>query len=401
MKYLWFIAAFLLVNNSWAQSPSISDTLFLSSEFEYVEPDEAYYVRVSQKTQAGFVETTYFVASGRAQAVRVYEDASKKGYTGIWKTFYPDGTPKWEKHFEEASETFGLTKTWHENGQLKSCKITREGKNIDTWEGWYTNGAKKFSTLFNQEGEPVEEAKSWYANGAIATRWNYTGERFTVEGFNPDGSTRFKGQGHTEAGMILASAWDAKGEVLIHKGKGFWTWIDPDGTFLAEGGYKNGFPHGSWSFYHLGKEGKAEVQYKGKMVKGAPEGKWMVYDRSGGKLIEVDAPQIAPAIMPRLQHAGPHPMEVAPRPLNMNDVKTAIGYPKKARDAGIEGKVIVRVRVSEAGIVEKVRVIQEVHPMLFEAIESRLWDIRFTSAIQNGASIPFWVNIPFGFKLVD
>jgi protein TonB len=90
-----------------------------------------------------------------------------------------------------------------------------------------------------------------------------------------------------------------------------------------------------------------------------------------------------------------------PQPLNMDDVRKIIGYPEIARDAGIEGQVVVRVLVDEKGNYRKHKMIKKVHPILAEAVESNLKQLKFSPAIQGNKPIKFWVNIPFRFKLMN
>lgn len=92
--------------------------------------------------------------------------------------------------------------------------------------------------------------------------------------------------------------------------------------------------------------------------------------------------------------------EEEPTPVNMDDIKKVIGYPQIARDAGIEGTVVVRVLVDKKGNYDKHRVINGVHPILTKAVEEHIGKLKFSPAIQGGKPIPFWVNIPFNFKLL-
>ena len=92
--------------------------------------------------------------------------------------------------------------------------------------------------------------------------------------------------------------------------------------------------------------------------------------------------------------------EEEPTPVNMGDIQKLIGYPQIARDAGIEGTVVVRVLVDKAGNYSRHRVINQVHPILTKAVEEHIDKLRFSPAIQGGKPIPFWVNIPFNFKLL-
>ncbi|MDX1907278.1 MAG: energy transducer TonB [Bacteroidia bacterium] len=93
--------------------------------------------------------------------------------------------------------------------------------------------------------------------------------------------------------------------------------------------------------------------------------------------------------------------EEEPKPVNMDDIKKLVGYPPIARDAGIQGQVVVRVLVDKKGNYSKHRIINQVHPVLAKAVEEHIAKLRFTPAIQGGKPIQFWVNIPFNFKLLD
>ena len=93
--------------------------------------------------------------------------------------------------------------------------------------------------------------------------------------------------------------------------------------------------------------------------------------------------------------------EEEPRPVNMDDIKKLIGYPQIARDAGIEGSVVVRVLVDKKGNYSKHKIINQVHPILAKAVEKHITRLKFTPAIQGGKPIQFWVNIPFNFKLLN
>ena len=93
-------------------------------------------------------------------------------------------------------------------------------------------------------------------------------------------------------------------------------------------------------------------------------------------------------------------VDKAPEPLNMRDIQRTIGYPQIARDAGIEGAVIARILVDTDGTYLRHEIINSVHPVLDQTVENQLPNLRFTPALQNGAPLKFWINIPFNFKLI-
>jgi len=94
------------------------------------------------------------------------------------------------------------------------------------------------------------------------------------------------------------------------------------------------------------------------------------------------------------------PFEVPPAPLSTNQQP---GYPKFAKIAGTEGKVLVWVNVGVRGDVLGWNVI-DVNPagLGFEDEVARVipeW--KFTPAIQQNAPVAVWVAIPFQFRLKD
>ena len=95
------------------------------------------------------------------------------------------------------------------------------------------------------------------------------------------------------------------------------------------------------------------------------------------------------------------PVEVEPKPLNMQDIQMAIGYPKVASDAGIEGTVIVRILIDTKGNYVRHVVLNEAHPALEEAVVTKIPDLTFEPAQNEGKPVNFWINLPFAFKLPE
>jgi protein TonB len=87
------------------------------------------------------------------------------------------------------------------------------------------------------------------------------------------------------------------------------------------------------------------------------------------------------------------------RPINLNQVAGCIVYPQAAKDAGITGRVVLRVMVSKKGKYVRHIVTKNPHPWLTDACERCISKLKFTPAIQNGKRIAMWVNVPFNFTL--
>ncbi|MCG8605648.1 TonB family protein [bacterium] len=81
-------------------------------------------------------------------------------------------------------------------------------------------------------------------------------------------------------------------------------------------------------------------------------------------------------------------------------IQRALKYPEIARKAGIEGRVIVQVLVSEKGEVVKTRVIKSLgHSGCDEAAVEAIRKVKWKPALQRDKPVKVWVAIPVIFKL--
>lgn len=88
-----------------------------------------------------------------------------------------------------------------------------------------------------------------------------------------------------------------------------------------------------------------------------------------------------------------------PRAINVQEVGSLIGYPKRAVNAGIQGKVLLRVQVRENGQYASHEVLQADHPLLRMACEVYLPLLEFEPAIEKGNPVPSFLDIPFVFSM--
>lgn len=81
------------------------------------------------------------------------------------------------------------------------------------------------------------------------------------------------------------------------------------------------------------------------------------------------------------------------------EVRKFVKYPDMAREAGIEGRVIVRALIGKKGRVEQVELIQGVFPSLDEealkAVKKSVW----TPAMQGSKRVKVWMIVPVLFQL--
>ena len=84
---------------------------------------------------------------------------------------------------------------------------------------------------------------------------------------------------------------------------------------------------------------------------------------------------------------------------NLPEIYKTIGYPQIARDAGIEGLVVVQVRIDEQGNYAGHQFVKRVHPILDNPIEQHISLLKATPLMQNGKLIPYCVSVPFRFRM--
>jgi TonB family protein len=94
-------------------------------------------------------------------------------------------------------------------------------------------------------------------------------------------------------------------------------------------------------------------------------------------------------------------LDKEPKPLNVDSLQKALVYPPFAMEAGLEGKVILRVLISESGTYIKHIIVKNPTQMLTVAAEAQVPYVRFEPVTQGGHPAKYWVTIPFDFRLPD
>lgn len=78
-----------------------------------------------------------------------------------------------------------------------------------------------------------------------------------------------------------------------------------------------------------------------------------------------------------------------------------IEYPTEARDAGIEGRLMLEFIVETDGTTSDVRVLKSLHPLLDSSAVRALRRTRFVPGKHKGELIPVRMRLPVRFRLVD
>ena len=97
----------------------------------------------------------------------------------------------------------------------------------------------------------------------------------------------------------------------------------------------------------------------------------------------------------------PPSYDAPPSPIGgFSAIQRALKYPEVARQAGIQGRVIVQVLVSEKGKVIDTRIWQSLgRHVCDEAAIEALKKVRWEPASRGGKPVPGWVSMPVIFKL--
>ena len=85
----------------------------------------------------------------------------------------------------------------------------------------------------------------------------------------------------------------------------------------------------------------------------------------------------------------------------MEALQKSVSYPLMAKEAGIEGRVIVRFVVDKSGDVTNPKVVRGVHRMLNEAALEAVKQQEFKPGQQDGAPVKVQMSVPVTFQLPD
>ena len=73
-------------------------------------------------------------------------------------------------------------------------------------------------------------------------------------------------------------------------------------------------------------------------------------------------------------------------------------YPNMAKQAGIEGIVVLKLLLDNQGKVKKIEVLKS-QPLLDDAAKNAAWQYQFTPGIKDGLPVKTWISVPIHFQL--
>lgn len=85
----------------------------------------------------------------------------------------------------------------------------------------------------------------------------------------------------------------------------------------------------------------------------------------------------------------------------LNSLYLRIRYPKAARDAGIQGRVVLSFIVETDGSTSDIQVLESLHPLCDRAAVEAVAETHFTPAVQHGRRVRVRMHLPIRFVLID
>jgi antitoxin component YwqK of YwqJK toxin-antitoxin module len=186
---------------------------------------------------------------------------------GFWKYWYESTKPLMEGNFNHDLEE-GEWKSWYENGYVQDIGNYKHGQMNGHWTGNHPNGVKSYdgewsivkskdefaqtmSDLYKIKTDTVPNIKSGDVKKGKWTYWNDKGGIEKIETYGANGALN----GPYESYNL--------------------------GRLDSKGSYKNGKPHGKWSYFHPHGAPMRDCTYK----EGKLNGKSVIYD-ARGRVIE-------------------------------------------------------------------------------------------------------------------
>ena len=201
---------------------------------------------------------------------------------GLWKSYYENGQLRNEGNYTNGKQN-GLWKYYYENGRLKSEITFGDDKSYQV-KDYYENGQLQNEgqkkTILVKDGNirTVRDGlwKYYYENGRVKSEITYSDDETTrqVKNYYKNGQLENEGQEKT----ILVKKGNYYSEV--NERYGSWKYYRENGRLKKEGGYINNKPDGLWKWYFE----NGQLVLEGEFKEGSSNGLWKSYDEKNGQL---------------------------------------------------------------------------------------------------------------------
>tara|TARA_R100001594_G_scaffold25041_1_gene49053 strand:- start:37 stop:450 length:414 start_codon:yes stop_codon:yes gene_type:complete len=109
---------------------------------------------------------------------------------GLFQVHWSNGNLRYEWYYKNGKRADGVSKSWHENGQLKQEITWKDGKLDGLYSWFYPSGQKRKEGTF-KNGKENGLRTFWYENGQIKSEKIYKdGEIISKSKWNEDGKSK-------------------------------------------------------------------------------------------------------------------------------------------------------------------------------------------------------------------
>lgn len=393
MKYLPIFAIFF----SLSQLSQAQDTLWISEDADIVSRKQAAYFRILSEGPPWTIEEYHYPSQLPKRTGSYPSEETREQdtlWSGLWTFYTEEGILSRKTEYLDGLKE-GTDSSWYENGILASSQSYEKDKLRGRFQEWGKEGQLSELRNYNAEGNMIDTWELYHENGEVSRRVDFSTSDTLVNWYYANGQIKMSGR-RLEGRLIVENAFAPNGNQQVAEGNGFFEDIKV-GRVIEAGNLKNGLRQGKWTKYRTNGTRIMVIKY----IQGRSNTA-IFYDAADKKLSGFTIPELYQKDdYNPYSHLNFLNTEIEPRPINIEELKKEIGYPAKARDAGIEGQLIVRVLMDQNGEMIRMKFARHGHPILESAIESKMDQIRFTPAIQNHEVIKFWINIPFNFRLLN
>lgn len=314
-----------------------------------------------------FILTTWFACLagyGQSQRMIYYlKDSgalvSTKDSADYWMEVSPPDT--------SISKFLYVVREYGKNGKVRLQTTSKTNDLNLFYHGKYTT--------FYPDGRKMRTGE--YVNGkftGLETDYYHNGNIYNIKDYKSDGKVSF------------VECRDSTGKILSENGKG--TWLEYNSNFkdtTAKGEIINGRMNGIWT-------GKTDDSGEFRNV----------YEN--GVLTQHDAYkkfEVSPA-----DYANAKPGAVPAFPGGIETfykfLAKTIRYPKEARDAGIQGKVVISFMVETDGSLSDMKIERSVHATIDgEALKVMRLSPKWIPAMKDGKPVRMQYSVPINFALSE
>lgn len=208
------LTLFLFMGYVTVQAQTDTIAFYIDDGENKIEPKLASYYRVGIKQENVWVVYDLYLNGDKMRMKGYYKDDSLKIHEGPFEYFYKSGKRLSNRTYVNG-KLHGLSKSWHENGQIKDSAVYKFGVILGEEKGWYDDGAIQLIATYDTLGNGSGNRQQFYKNGVVRSTGTYNNSKsngiwfFYREDKSPASEVNFLNDS-----VVAFKAFDEKGNLL-------------------------------------------------------------------------------------------------------------------------------------------------------------------------------------------